>query len=213
MAKELSDVNYYFITNETLDIPLYKQAEIAIEKGVSMIQYRAKKSSTRKMYEDTLKLKKVIDDRVIFIVNDRVDIALAVDADGVHLGQDDLPPDEAKKLMGDKIIGVSTHNVDQAKKASKIADYIGIGPVHKTSTKEKTSEELGLEGIKKISDMVDIPTVAIGGITFKDLKPLAKYVDMVCAISSVTRNGNLSKNIEMFENKFKRYKEGFKHGD
>jgi thiamine-phosphate pyrophosphorylase len=100
------------------------------------------------------------------IINDRLDIALASDADGVHLGQDDLPLHAARKLMGDSMIGVSTHEVEQAREAERGgADYIGFGPMFGTTTKATGYSARGLEMLRRVRDAVKIPIVAIGGIT------------------------------------------------
>ncbi len=204
----LKDVNYYFITDEGIAIPPHEQVEKAVDAGVKMIQYRAKKSEGRVLYEEACRIKDVCED-TLFIVNDRLDIAIAVEADGVHLGQDDLPPQVARDVVGDDmIIGISTHDLEQAEKAEEIADYIGIGPVHSTDTKQETSKELGIEGALKIASKVDVPTAAIGGIEEADLKRLAEGVDMVCAISSVTREGNLSDRTHLFEEMFSKAKRG-----
>lgn len=205
----LRKVNYYFIIDKRLDLRPYEQAKIAVDNDIRMIQYRAKDTSDKEMYKDCFKIRKVIPEDVLFIVNDRMDIALAVEADGVHLGQDDLPYEAVQKLaFDDMIIGISTHNLNQAKSAEKVADYIGIGPVHTTETKEDTSEELGVDGVLEIASNVDVPTTAIGGIKEEDLKELAKSVDMVCAISSVTQKGDLSERISLFESKYSKAKRG-----
>ncbi|MFW6195942.1 MAG: thiamine phosphate synthase [Thermoplasmatota archaeon] len=205
----LRKVNYYYIIDKRLDLQPYEQAKIAVENNVGMIQYRAKDTSDKEMYKDCVRVRKVIPEDVLFIVNDRVDIALAVDADGVHLGQDDLPFEVARELVeDDTIIGISTHDLNQAKSYEKIADYIGIGPVHTTETKDDTSEELGLDGVLEIASDVDVPTTAIGGIEEEDLEELAKGVDMACAISSVTQKGDLSERIGLFESKFSQAKRG-----
>jgi thiamine-phosphate pyrophosphorylase len=100
------------------------------------------------------------------IINDRADIALACAADGVHLGQEDLPLQVARRLLGNKIIGISTHDLDQAKAAEQNgADYIGFGPVFGTSTKDTGYTARGLTVLRQISSVVDIPIVAIGGVT------------------------------------------------
>ncbi len=198
----LKEVNYYFITNEVMDLPAPEQAVIAIDCGVKMIQYRRKEGNTKDIYMEACELKEICDKKAIFIVNDRVDIALAVGADGVHLGQNDLPADIARELIGDGILGVSTHDMKQALSAEKIADYIGIGPVHRTRTKKGADKELGIKGVLDIAKEVAVPTAAIGGIDENDLDPLAEGTDMVCAISSVCQHGTLRERIKMFEKKY-----------
>lgn len=208
----LKDVNYYFITDYMSEISPSEQVKIAVENGVKMVQYRVKDKTDREIYHEAEKIAKIAEERALFLVNDRVDIALAVGADGVHLGQDDLPPNIARELLGDKIIGVSTHSLGQAREAENIADYIGVGPVHPTSTKEKTTEAIGIERVSEVSSEVDVPTAAIGGIKFKDLEPLLQHVDMICAISSVTKKGDLGERIKLFESTIKNLKDD-KHGD
>ncbi len=198
----LKEVNYYYITDERMKLSATEQATKAVDSEVKMIQYRRKNGSTKDIYTEAVRVKRVCDGKAIFIVNDRVDIALAVEADGVHIGQRDLPADTARRLMDDKILGISTHNMKQASKAQEIADYVGIGPVHNTRTKERDDKVLGVQCVLDIAKRVTVPTVAIGGIDEKDLKALAEGVDMVCAISSVCQEGNLSERIKMFEKIF-----------
>jgi thiamine-phosphate pyrophosphorylase len=138
-----------------------------LKGGVKMIQLRAKATSSR----DFLELAQIARELTTpfgckLIVNDRVDIALASAADGVHLGQEDLPLQIGRNLLGDKIIGISTHNVDQAKEAEENgADYIGFGPMFGTSTKDTGYSARGLEMLAELRAVVALPIVAIGGIT------------------------------------------------
>ncbi len=138
-----------------------------LKGGVKMIQLRAKATSSR----DFLELAQIARELTTpfqckLIVNDRVDIALASAADGVHLGQEDLPLQIGRKLLGDKIIGISTHNVDQAKEAEENgADYIGFGPMFGTSTKDTGYSARGLGMLAELRAVVALPIVAIGGIT------------------------------------------------
>lgn len=206
LPADLKEVDYYFITDESLDMPVPQQVRIAVEAGVKMVQYRRKDGSTRELYCEALEIKEVCKGRAIFVVNDRVDIAMAVSSDGVHLGQDDLPPKVARRLLGDVIIGISTHDLGQALEAVEVADYIGIGPVKNTKTKSSSNRELGVDGALDIAEKVDVPTAAIGGIENKDLPSLAKGFDMVCAISSVCRVKDLERSIKDFAHTFKKEK-------
>ncbi len=206
MMTSLEKTNYYYIIDERLNSSPVEQAKIAIKKEVKMIQYRRKNASGKLLYQEAKDISEMCKERAIFIINDRVDIALAVDADGVHLGQDDLPYDVGRDLIGDKILGVSTHSLEQAIKAEKTADYIGVGPVHSTKTKEYNYKELGIQEALRIAEKVNIPTAAIGGIEYKDLRALSNSFDMICAISSVTGAGDLSANIERFEKSIKDFK-------
>lgn len=136
--------------------------------GASLVQIRDKKASPGEFYRNAAEA--VLTGRrlgVKIIINDRLDIAIATDADGVHLGQDDIPPEEARRLLGpDKIIGYSTHSVEQAQRAANLqVDYIAIGPVFVTKTKENPDPIVGIEGIEAVRKVIgDIPLVAIGGI-------------------------------------------------
>ncbi len=202
----IEDVNYYFITDERLDISPSEQVEIAVRGGAKMIQYRRKTADPRAMYQEALEVGRVCKDRALFIVNDRIDIALAVGSDGVHLGQDDLPYNAARELIGDMILGVSTHNKEQAARVVGTADYIGIGPVHATDTKDDRWTELGVEGALEIARSVDVPAAAIGGIDVGDISPLSTGFDMICALSSVTRRGDIEDRVRLFESEFGRCK-------
>jgi thiamine-phosphate pyrophosphorylase len=145
-------------------------AKQAIRGGADIIQYRDKEATVREMIFWGQKLRRFTCSRkVIFIVNDRTDVALAVDADGVHLGQDDLPVDIARKILRNKLVGISTHSLAQAIKAEKDgADYIGVGPVYSTPTKPDYPA-VGLKLIKEVSRRVKIPFVAIGGIDSRNI--------------------------------------------
>ena len=141
--------------------------ESAIRGGATMVQYREKSASTRQMIDEALELRDLCRARgVPFIVNDRVDVALAVDADGVHVGQDDMPASLARKLIGhDKILGVSAENVKQARAAiADGADYVGAGAIFATATKSDAGEPIGIAGLMKIARISTIPIVGIAGI-------------------------------------------------
>src|SRR5688500_5591421 len=134
------------------------------------------------------------DGRVKFMINDRVDIALAVGADGVHLGQDDLPPEEARKILGEKaIIGFSTHSPEQARDALKMpVDYIAIGPVFSTSTKIDPDPVVGLDGVCSVRRLLgDFPLVAIGGITLDNAASvIAAGADSLALIKDILRDAD-----------------------
>jgi thiamine-phosphate pyrophosphorylase len=142
--------------------------EAAIRGGVTIVQYREKNASTRRMIEEADALCRLCRGAgVPFIVNDRLDVALAVDADGVHVGQDDLPAKLARRLLGrGKILGVSAGSVEEARQAvGDGADYIGASPVFSTPTKTDAPPPLGVEGLRRMAKAVELPVVAIGGIT------------------------------------------------
>jgi len=142
--------------------------EAAIRGGVTIVQYREKDASTRRMIEEAAEILRLCRAAgVPLIVNDRLDVALAIDADGVHVGQDDMPASFARRLMGKgKILGVSAGSVEEARQAvDDGADYVGASPVFSTPTKPDAPPPVGIEGLRRITRAVSIPVVAIGGIT------------------------------------------------
>lgn len=174
--------------------------QAVLRAGVGWVQYRDKTGPRRKVYEEAIKLKDLAGKHnAVFIVNDYSDIALAVDADGVHLGQDDLPVKEARKILGrGKIIGVSTRCIEQALEAEQAgADYIGFGPVFHTSTKDAGSPR-GIDLLGKIKNKVSIPVVAIGGVNLKNIHSVLETgVDAVAAASAILK-GDIEENAGRF---------------
>lgn len=161
----------------------------AVEGGASMIQLRDKVAGPRELLYEARQIVRLCRERgACFIVNDRLDLALAVDADGVHLGQDDLPPKAARALLGaGKILGVSTHSLEQAVRAAEEgADYLGIGPIFATGTKATGYEPKGCEIIRQVQARIDLPLVAIGGITLSHAgKAIAAGAAGVAVISAI----------------------------
>ena len=167
-----------------------EQVKRLIEGSSKFIQLREKYASPQAFYQmakDAVEIARANDVKII--INDRVDIALAVKADGVHLGQDDLPPDKAREILGEKaIIGFSTHNLDQALEAVKQpVNYIAIGPIFTTRTKENPDETVGLDKLKNVRDSIgDFPLVAIGGINSINYKSVLQAgADSVAIISDL----------------------------
>jgi thiamine-phosphate pyrophosphorylase len=149
------------------DRPLGTVLKAAAEGGAKLFQYRNKVASMREQYGEALPLRKLAGELgVTFIVNDRCDLALATAADGVHLGQDDLSCEDARKILGpDKVIGLSTHNAEQVRQADQLRpDYIGFGPIFKPVSKQDHDPMTGVEGLKEIRAMTSLPIFAIGGI-------------------------------------------------
>ncbi len=143
-------------------------AQAAIRGGATVIQLRDKEATTRQLVETGRLLRDLTREKgVTFIVNDRVDVALAVEADGVHLGVDDMPVSIARRLMGpEAIIGFSPETVEQARQAeAEGADYLGVGAVFGTGTKPDAGPPIGVEGLREMVQAVSIPVVAIGGVT------------------------------------------------
>ena len=156
--------------------------------GATFIQLREKHSSPREFYGEAGEALRVARELgVRLIVNDRADIALAVGADGVHLGQDDLPPAAARELLGERaVIGFSTHNAEQAREAARLpVNYIAIGPIFETSSKENPDPVVGLEGLRRVRQVVgQIPLVAIGGVRPENLPEVLRAgADSVAVIS------------------------------
>ncbi|RKZ29217.1 thiamine phosphate synthase [bacterium] len=169
MRSQYIDYSLYLVTDRKLagNRALVDIVEPAIKGGVTIVQLREKGLAARDFIREAIELKGLLEPLCVpFIINDRVDIALAVDADGVHIGQRDMSLDIARRLLGpDKIIGVSVNNVEEAIEAQKNgADYLGVAPIWPTSTKEKTRPPLGLDGVAAIREAVEIPIVGIGGI-------------------------------------------------
>jgi len=172
-----------------------EQVERLIEGGAEIIQLREKYSSPKDFYEFAKEaLKQARQHQVRIIINDRVDVALALKADGVHLGQDDLPPEHARKILGEKaIIGFSTHNLEQAVRAARLPiDYLAIGPVFATRTKENPENVVGIEGVKIVRKAVgDFPLVAIGGITLENFREvLHSGADSAAVVSNLISDGD-----------------------
>ncbi|WP_294005857.1 thiamine phosphate synthase [uncultured Methanobrevibacter sp.] len=161
------DLSLYLVTDKSDDVEKFlKTIEDAIKGGVSVVQIREKTAETLDFYNLALKVKEITTKyNVPLIINDRVDIALAIDADGVHVGQSDMPCEVTRKLIGtDKILGVSAATITEAKKAQKDgADYIGTGAVFPTATKDD-APSITKQNLKEIVESIDIPVVAIGGI-------------------------------------------------
>ena len=161
---------------------------VAIAAGVRFFQYRNKNGSRRAVYETSLRLASLSNKSgALFFVNDHADIAAAVDADGVHLGQDDLPIEHARKLLGvDKLIGISTHGREQAQAAEAAgADYIGFGPIFRTTSKDAGNVQ-GCARITEIKQAVSVPVIAIGGITHENVRDvIIAGADGVAVISAI----------------------------
>ena len=176
MKKEDIDYSVYLVTDhrDKTDEEFLNIIEEAIKGGTSIVQLREKTASTKDFYKLALKVKEITSKYdVPLLINDRIDIAIAIDSEGVHIGQDDMPADIAREIIGDdKILGVSASTVEEAKKAQMDgADYIGSGAVFPTSTKDD-ADSVSKPQLKEIVDSIDIPVVAIGGITLENANTL-----------------------------------------
>jgi thiamine-phosphate pyrophosphorylase len=157
------------------DRPLMEVLSAAAAGGVRIFQYRNKAASMATALAEAEQLRsRARDLNVLFLVNDRCDLALAIDADGVHLGQSDLPYVHARRMLGrQKYIGLSTHNADQVKEADQLRpDYIGFGPIFTPGSKTDHDPVVGLEGLKRIRAVTSLPVFAIGGIQTQHVRPL-----------------------------------------
>ena len=192
----MNPANYgtYLVTQQTISEgrSTTEIVEAAIEGGVDVVQLREKETDARWRYELGLELRELTAEAgVDLIVNDRVDIAEAIDADGVHVGQSDLPVDVARDLLGpDAIVGCSTATVEEALEAEAAgADYLGVGTVYATTSKDvdEYKDGVGPERIAEITEAVDIPVVGIGGITADNAGPVVEAgADGVAVISEIT---------------------------
>jgi thiamine-phosphate pyrophosphorylase len=159
-----------------------------LEGGAKIVQLRAKTMAPRDFLQLARSARSLTRSRDCrLLINDRADIALACDADGVHLGQEDLPLQAARKIMGQKLIGISTHDADQAGEAERAgADYIGFGPMFGTTTKETGISARGVEMLRQIHAVVKLPIVAIGGITEKNVREVWRAgADSAAIISDI----------------------------
>jgi len=190
---------YYFITDNSF-YDILESARLALEAGATVIQYRHKDASTRQMAETSIKLRSLTDSRALLIINDRIDIALACGADGIHLGQADMPVELARKLFGG-IIGITVHDVDEAVDAARSgADYIGLSPIFETSTKKDAGRACGTGMISDVKKAVDIPVIAIGGINHSNAKAVVDSgADGLCSISAVLGSGDIIGQIRKFQ--------------
>jgi len=196
---------FYFITDSELSRKgIISDVKSAISAGVKVVQYRQKSKPSRQMYEEALVLRKICKG-ITFIINDRMDIALAVKADGVHLGQEDLPCGIARKILGrNKIIGVTAHSLKEAIKAQKEgADYLGISPIFATKTKPDAGKPKGISLITAIKKNIRLPLVAIGGIDLSNAPGVIRAgADCVCAISAILKSRDIKNEIRKFQRLF-----------
>lgn len=196
---------YYFITDAKLSrAGNFNDVQNAVAAGVEVVQYRCKASSTRELLAEADNLKKLCAG-TLFLINDRVDIALAVGAAGVHLGQEDMPLAVARKLLGrEKLIGMTVHTLEEARQAeAEGADYLGISPIFTTQTKMDAGPPAGIQLIKRIKSAVKIPVAAIGGINLANAPDVIRTeADMLCAISAVVSREEVQIEIENYQRLF-----------
>ena len=196
---------FYFITDEDLSIAGNKNdVAAAVKAGAEMIQLRNKNGTTASFYKEAVELKSLCRGAK-FIVNDRVDIALAAEADGVHIGSDDLPVHAVRRIMGeDKIIGVTVRTLEEALRAEKEgADYVGAGPVYSTSTKKDAGPPSGIALLRQIRQSCSLPIAAIGGISLDNAGDVIQAgADMICAVSATVGAADVEKIVQEFQKFF-----------
>lgn len=187
----LVDYSLYLVSDRSIlkNTDILQAVEKAIQGGVTMVQLREKNLSSRDFYHLALKMKELAHHHnVPLIINDRLDIALAIDADGLHIGQEDLPLSVARSILGpDKILGYSAANVEQARYGEgNGADYLGAGSVYATGSKKDAGVPIGIEMLRRIKQNVNIPVVGIGGISTDHIEELrAAGIDGISVISAI----------------------------
>ena len=183
------ETDIYAITDAGLSLgrPLEEVVSALMGAGVRILQYREKKLKAGAMLEECRLLRRLTREAgACFIVNDHIDIAMLVQADGVHVGQEDLPVPEVRSLVGpDMIIGLSTHMPQQAREARSLgADYIGVGPIFATNTKEDVVDPVGYEYLDWVARNAELPFVAIGGIKRHNITEVARHGARCCSLVS-----------------------------
>ena len=207
--KELLKLYFICGTTTCLGKDLYTVVEDSLKGGITLFQFREKGKGALEGKEK-LKLAVKIQDlckkyNVPFIVNDDIELALEIDADGVHVGQDDLDVDEIRKLMTNKIIGLSIGNEEELKQSKvEYVDYVGVGPVYVTQSKDDAGGAIGYEGLELMRKLLpQMPLVAIGGIQTQHIKDVMKTnVDGVSIISAISYSDNIEKTVREMNEQF-----------
>jgi thiamine-phosphate pyrophosphorylase len=185
------DWGFYLVTDSRLlgDRALLQIVSAAVDGGAKVVQYRDKDASTRCMVETAWAMVRLCREKgVCLLVNDRVDVALAVDADGVHVGQEDMPAGLARRLIGpDRLLGVSVHDTAEINQAERDgADYVSLSPIFATPTKPDHQEPLGLDGIRRLAAASRLPVVAIGGIHRNNAAQVIRAGAVgICVVSAI----------------------------
>lgn len=206
--KSLEDVRLYCFSpgNFLMGRDPIEMIAAQIRGGADVIQLREKNMPKRQKLALGLAIRNITtQEGILFIVNDDLDLALILEADGVHLGQDDIPIQYARPLLKDRIIGISTHSLDQAREAIESgADYIGIGPAFKTETKIKTDPVVETDLILKIKELSPVPVIAIGGIGEKNIDLLVnKGIRRAAIISDILSSKDIETKTRALKEKLK----------
>lgn len=196
------NLDYYLVTYSSISRRgTLSDVNQAVDAGCSVIQYREKNKTTQKMVDEAKELKIICEGKAVFLINDRVDVASVVNADGVHIGQNDISVDDARRVLGvDKIIGMTVHNEKEAMEAEVFGvDYIGLAPIFQTDTKEDSGTPCGIDMIRKVRDCVCLPVIAVGGINKENVVDVIKAgADGVVAVSAVLDSDNVYSNVKDF---------------
>ncbi|MBU0763399.1 MAG: thiamine phosphate synthase [Bacteroidetes bacterium] len=205
-SKEKTISRFQFITHPYSDISLVRQAELACNAGCDWIQLRAKNTEVNELTGIASEIQKICRSyQAKLIINDHVELAMEIKADGVHLGKDDIPPAKARKMLGNEfIIGGTANTFERIAELTEAGvDYLGVGPLRYTATKEVLSPVLGYEGFRKIMEQcemngISIPVIAIGGIDINDLSPLREAGVYGVALSSAVLKGGIEDVVPLF---------------
>jgi thiamine-phosphate pyrophosphorylase len=203
-------VDVYPVTCERLSVGRSNLdvLEGIIQGGARIIQLREKEYHAKDLYHLALKFRQITTDAgILLIINDHVDIALAVEADGVHLGQKDLPLQVARNLAPDLLIGASTHSLEEALQAQKDgADYINVGPIFPTKTKKEAEDSLGPDAILRIGPYVKIPLTVMGGINESNIdQVLTKGVQRVAMVTAIIKAEKIAEKVSFLKEKIRSY--------
>jgi len=213
LFKEINAVQlkgFYFITDHQLSQNgSFKDVQLAIKAGVTIVQFREKVRKKQDYISELREIKSLCqENNAALIINDNLELTIEIEADGIHIGQGDMPLDVTQKALGkDKIIGVSTGTIEEALDAEKDrCSYIGVGSIFPTKTKKKNQSPLGVIKLKEFKQKLTLPIVAIGGINFSNGESVINTgVDMICAISQSLKDGKVTENIENFNEIFRRF--------
>lgn len=192
----MKELKFYLVTDSDIlrDRDFYNSIEEALKGGVTMLQLREKNASGKEFLEKAIKLRELTKKyNVKFIINDRVDIAMLCDADGVHVGQSDIPANKVREIIGeDKIVGVSARTVEEALTAKENgADYLGVGAMFTTRTK-LDAKSVSIEKLKEIQEVIKLPVVAIGGLSLSNIDKLKECnVDGYAVVSAILGAENI----------------------
>ena len=197
--KKLEDIDFYLVTYSSISRNgTLSDVKNAVDAGCKIVQYREKNKNKKEMINEAQLLKKICGNKAILLIDDWTDIAIAVNADGVHIGQKDISVEKVRRILGnDKILGLTVHNVEEAIKAEKLGvDYIGLAPIFKTDTKEDSGIPCGVEMIEQVRKKVSLPIIAVGGIDKNNVVDVIKRgADGVVAVSAVLISDDVKKEV------------------